>query len=73
LTTTDYRRRLNHLAAAAEWRVNNPFRQPLLDRLDRMGGLHRTPPTDTGTPNEEARIAHARDVAEAMAEPACEF
>lgn len=55
---------------AMSWSDANPFRAQLLKRL---GGLHKSPSTDRESDKNEAKIAHARDVAEAMATPTAEF
>lgn len=55
---------------AMSWGHDSPFRDQLLKRL---GGLHKSPPTDRESDTTEAKIDHARDVAEALATPTAEF
>jgi len=78
MTPAEHQRRIDHAFRVAEWAESNPFRSIAVARLESpglaaLGGPHAPAPTDTGSPVVEAKIAHAREVAEASAGEACPF
>lgn len=72
-TRADFERRIEGGFRVCELGFDNPFRRLLADWLSGFGGLHCPPRTDSESDVEEVRIAHARDVAEALAEGGAPF
>ncbi|TWT92460.1 hypothetical protein Pla108_40860 [Botrimarina colliarenosi] len=73
-TADDYHRRIERAFAACEWGNTNPYRAQIAERLASMGGLHcPSRAADRFTEREQPRVDHARETAEAKAEPATPF
>jgi hypothetical protein len=67
--------RIEAMTATAEsWSDANPFKASLLKRLEALGGQYRASQTaDRRTQREQARVDHAREVAEAKSEGGTPF